>query len=124
MKLIRTISLCSAIILFSINLHSQDKVPTVKNRLLIYNFITTDNYDNVKEKEKNFQYYSIVIPETISKSLNKTGNYEIRRETGPFSIEADFMDIKEKKKYIKKLDDLASKNKSDYILLIKSFQSG
>ena len=116
MKLLKSISLISAIIFFSMNLYSQEINSSQKNRLLIYNFITTDNYDSIKDKEKNYQYYSIVIPETITKNLGKSKNYDIRREAGPFSIEADFPDKKEKRKYIQKLEELGLQNKSDYVI--------
>jgi len=98
------------------DLYSQNINSSAKSRLLIYNFTTTDNYQDVKEKNKNFEYYSVVIPETISKSFKDTGNYEILREAGPFSIETDFADKKEKKKYIQKLTDLGHQNKCDYII--------
>jgi len=114
---IKTISFISAIF-FSMNLYSQDVNSTKKIRLLIYNFITTDNYESsdLKDKYKNFQYYSIVIPETISKSLNNNGTYDILREAGPFSIDSDFGDAKERTKYIKKIGKLGLHNKADYII--------
>jgi hypothetical protein len=101
------------------NLYSEESNSSSKSRLLIYNFTTTDNYEDVKKKDrkdKNYQYYTVVIPETIAKSFKKNGDYEIQRETGPFSIEADFADNKEKKKYIQKLRDLGKQSKSDYII--------
>ena len=116
MKLLKILYIFMAVMLFSINLYSKDAVNTKKNKLLIYNFITTDDYENVKKKENNYKYYSIVIPQTILKSLNSSGKYEVISETGPFSIETDFLDKKEKAKYIKKLIELGIQNKSDYII--------
>jgi len=116
MKILKTIYILTALVLFSVNSYSKDMEEIKKPKLLIYNFITTDNYDNVKKKENNYKYYSIVIPQTILKSLNNAGNYEVIREIGPFTIETDIQDKSEKKKYIKKLIDLGIQNKSDYII--------
>lgn len=119
MKLLKSIFLIAVMVLPSMSLHSEELNSTSKIRLLIYNFTTTDNYDTKKEKgrkDKNYQYYTVVIPETLTKSFKETGNYDIQRETGPFSIETDFADNKEKRKYIQKLTDLGKQNKSDYII--------
>lgn len=119
MKLLKSIFLIAAMVSSSMNLYSEETNSSSKSRLLIYNFTTTDNYEDIKEKDrkdKNYEYYTVVIPETIAKSFKETGNYEIQRETGPFSIESDFADNKEKRKYIKKLTDLGKQNKSDYII--------
>ncbi len=127
MKLKKSIILVTAMILLSMNSYSDDTKSPAKNRLLIYDFTTTDNYETNKEKskkDKNYQYYTVVIPETISNSFKETGNFSIQREKGPFSIETDFADKKEKRKYIKKLTDLGQQNKSDYIITGKYNVSG
>ena len=116
MKLLKIIYIYMTLVLFSINLYSEDAINTKKNKLLIYNFITTDDYENVKKKENNYKYYSIVIPQTILKSLNNSGKYKVINETGSFSIETQFIDKREKAKYIKKLIELGVQNQSDYII--------
>lgn len=116
MKMVKIIPFVTVIVLSSINLHPQEVKPSSKSRLLIYNFITTDRYDDEKVKGKNFSFYTVVIPETIGKTFRETGGYEVIRETGPFSIETEFADKKEKKKYIKKLIELGTKNKCEYII--------
>jgi hypothetical protein len=115
-KLLRTIPLVIVLIFYTVNLQSQEKNSSKKNRLVIYNFTTTDNYNEVQDKGKNYQYYSIVIPETISKNLQKSKNYQIRREEGPLSIQTTFTNDKEKKIYIKNLIQASIKNKTDYII--------
>ncbi len=116
MKLIRIISLFTTILFFSINLYSRDINSSEKSRLSIYNFSTTDSYENVKKNEKNYQYYSIVIPETITKTLAKSGNYQVHREKDSLTIETEFKDKKDKKQYLAKLKDLGLQSKSDYII--------
>ncbi len=116
MKLLKIIYALIMLLFISVNLYPQEMNNSKKTGLLIYNFITTDNYDNLKKKENNYKYYSIVIPQTILKSLNNSGNYEVKGETGPFTIETDIQDTSEKKKYIKKLIDLGRQNNSDYII--------
>jgi hypothetical protein len=115
-KILKIVYSITAVFFLSVNLYPQDIKSPKKTGLLIYNFITTDNYENVKNKENNYKYYSIVIPRTILKSLNNSGNFEVKIETGPFTIETDIQDKSEKKKYIKKLTDLGSQNNSDYII--------
>ena len=114
--LIKAISLISAIMFLTINLYSQDINSSKKNKLLIYNFTTNDNYDNDKEKKKNHEYYSIVIPETLLKSLAMSGKYEIIREKGPFSDDTGFKDVSSKTKYIQALEKLNLQSKPDYII--------
>jgi len=117
--LFKSIEIISLLFLFTFypgNLFSQDNISSRNTRLLIYDFLTTDNYANIKDKKKNYQFYSIIIPETISKNLDNSGSYEISREKGPFSIGADFKDKEQRIKYLKKLEDLGSQFKSDYIL--------
>lgn len=116
MKSIKIIYILSALMLFSLNLYPQDINETKRLKLLIYNFITTDNYDNVKKKENNYNYYSIVIPQTILKSLTNTENYEITRKAGPLTIETVFSDKDKKEEYYKKMVDLGHQNKSEYII--------
>jgi hypothetical protein len=116
MKILKTACVITALIFLNMNLYSQEINDVKKTKLLIYDFITTDNYENVKKKENNYKYYSLVIPQTISKSLKDSSNYEIVRESGPFSIETDIIDKSEKKKYINKLIDLGRQNNSDYII--------
>ncbi len=116
MKLIRIISVFLTIIFFSINLYSRDINSPEKSRLLIHNFSTSDNYENVKKSEKNYQYYTIVMPEAISKTLGKSGNYQIRREKDALSIQTDFNNNDEKTKYTKKIKDIGLNSKSDYLI--------
>jgi TolB-like protein len=105
------------LILFGIApLYSQETSSPKKNRVLIYNFTTTDNYSDVKDKDKNFQYYSIIIPETISKNLQKAKNFEIIREKNFFTIETVFTDDYSRKKYIKNLAKTGRKSRIDYII--------
>lgn len=115
MKLLKIVYSLTAVLILSVNIYPKDVKSPKKTGLLIYNFITTDNYDNVK-KENNYKYYSIVIPQTILKSLNNSGTFEVKGEAGPFTIETDIQDKSEKKKYIKKLTDLGLQNNSDYII--------
>jgi len=112
MKLLKTLTPFLIFIFFSINLYAENLNPSFKNRILIYSFTTTDTYQN-EDKQKNYNYYSIVIPETIKKNLTITGNYELQSEKGPLSIEKD---INEKEKYIKKLKDLGLKYNVNYIV--------
>lgn len=80
LKSIKITALSSLLILYSSDLYSQDNYSSGKTRLLIYDLITANDFANVKGNKKNFQFYSIIIPETISKNLEKSGNYEILRE--------------------------------------------
>ena len=116
LKSIKITALSSLLILYSSDLYSQDNYSSGKTRLLIYDLITANDFANVKGNKKNFQFYSIIIPETISKNLEKSGNYEILREKGPFSIGTDFKDKDQNMKYLKKLEGLGSQYKSDYII--------
>lgn len=113
MKIIKIISLFTTIVFFSVNLYSRDINSSKKLSLIIYNFSTTDNYSNIKEKEKNYQYYSLIIPETISKNLNKQNSYKIARETASLSIESNFTNDDEKISYMNKLKQ---KTNADFII--------
>lgn len=116
LKSIKITALSSLILFYSNVLYSQNNYTPRKARLLIYDFIITDNYKNIKDNKKKIQFYSFVIPETISKSLDNTGNYEIIREKGPFSIGVDFKDKDQNIAYLKKLGELGSQYRSDYII--------
>jgi len=115
-KLFETITIIILFVFSSVALYSQEKLPTRKNRVLIYNFTTSDNYSQEKYKGKNFQYYSVIIPETISKNLQKSKNYEIIRDKQSFTIETVFTNNNYKRKYIKNLAGKGRSNKIDYII--------
>lgn len=115
-KLLQFITIISLILAGTVDLQSNEKPTPKKNRVLIYNFTTTDNYSDSKNKDNNYQYYSIVIPETLSKSLQKTNNYEIIRNKDLFTIETVFSNDIKKRIYIKNLSRSGLKNKVDFII--------
>ncbi len=116
MKLLKLIFFIQTIIVLNTNLYSNSLNYSGKNNLLIYNFLTTDNYNDIKDYKENHQFYSTIIPESITKNLQNSGKYKIHREAGPFSIETDLKNKTEKEKYINTLKDLSFKHKSDYII--------
>lgn len=121
-KLLKIITIISLILAGSLNVYPEVKTSPKKNRVLIYNFSTTDK--DLKDKGNNYQYYSIIIPDTISKSLQKSKEYEIIRNNEPFTIETVFPNDTRKRIYVKNLSKTGIKNKIDFIITGKYYVTG
>ncbi len=116
MKFVKITVLLSLIFCYPGDLYSLDNSSPRKAKLLIYDFVTANDSVNIKDNKKNYQFYSIIIPETVSKNLEKSGNYVILREKGPFSIGADFREEEQNTRYVKRLGELATQYSCDYII--------
>ncbi len=113
MKKTAILSTAAFILIFFCNgLFAEDN-NHAKRFITLYDFTSADNID---KGEKKYRYYSRIIPETISKSLQKYGNYSIKRDAAPPVISDDFGSKSAKKQYIKKIRELDSKYKSDFVV--------
>ncbi len=123
MKIIKSIITLMIITSASL-LYSQEPVKQ-KPSLLIYNFnvvnMTTplqkeESVRAEEEKQKNYQYYSFIIPQTISKNLSLSNNYLVNRKLELLSIKNDFPSSDEKRKYFRELKKSGTINKADYLI--------
>lgn len=90
-----------------------------KNRLIIYNFQTLKPApEEIKKGKKpgEYEYYSIILPETISKKLQESERFIINRGSG-FLLDnkADSIDTI-RANYIGELSYVAKETASDYVI--------
>lgn len=117
------IFLCSLIILLNLDILSAEELnnDNAKQNLLIYDFEVTDNSTpETKRKDttdiRDVQYYSFIIPDTISKNISAEGQYIVSREREIYTIETTFRGLAEKKAYTKRLQKLGKEKKADFII--------
>lgn len=112
MKKAKILLITLILLVNGIGLHAEDKSTQPFRDVLLYNFTPAEDSD---KNEKKYQYYSTIIPETISKSLKKHGNYRIVREQGSLPISGG-INSSEREKNLNKLGELASLHKSPFII--------
>ena len=91
-----------------------------KDKILIYNFnyisseTEPDNSD--AESIKKFQYYSFIVPQTLSKNFSIEDNYNIERKYDTIHINSVFQDEKERIAHVKELLVIAKENSANYLI--------
>jgi len=92
----------------SSNLHAENQTVQDINRISIYNFRVVKNTAVDKQKksnkdkisDKNFEYYSFIIPQSVFKLLSKEYGYEVTRKLEYFD---SYKNNRENRKRIKEL---------------------
>lgn len=93
-----------------------------KQNIVIHNFQVIDNTtarpdDKKKKKQKeSYQYYSFIIPDTISKNLSVENRYTVTRNNDVLTIRSSFADGDEQKAYLKQLQKTGKDKKADFIV--------
>ena len=91
-----------------------------KDKILIYNFNyispETEPNNTYAESIKKFQYYSFIIPQTVSKNFTIENSYDIERKYDTIAINSVFQDEKERITHIKELVAIAKENSANYLI--------
>lgn len=91
-----------------------------KDKILIHNFSyvrsADETSDTSAESIKKFQYYSFIIPQTISKNLSIENNYNVERKYDTIALNSIFPNEKERIAHIKELIIIANDNSADYLI--------
>ncbi len=91
-----------------------------KDKILIHNFNyispETESGNTSAESIKKFQYYSFIIPQTLSKNFTIEDNYNIERKYDTITINSVFHDEKDRIAHIKELLGIAKENSADYLI--------
>ncbi len=90
-----------------------------KSRITIYNFQMLDIPQKKSvsvKKKKTYQYYSFILPETISKKLKESDRFILDRTTKIFSDKEILDSGKAPSDYIAEFSSVAEKTGSDYIV--------
>lgn len=107
------------LILLSTGPLSAAEVTGRKNRLIIYNFQTlkpTPEESKKGKKTVEYGYYSIILPETISKKLQESERFIINRGQGHLlGNKADSLDTI-RANYTGELSSIAKQTASDYVI--------
>lgn len=91
-----------------------------KDKILIHNFSyvmpETETSNTAPESIKKFQYYSFIIPQTLSKNISVEDNYNIERRYDTLTIKSIFQDEEERIAHVRELIAIAKENSSDYLV--------
>lgn len=94
---------------------------TGKSSLLIFNFnyLAPESDETIRNKDesiKKFQYYSFIIPQTLSKNINSEGIYVSSRKYDTLKIKDTFESEDERISHIKELVQISGENAADYLV--------
>jgi len=98
-----------------------DEDNTVKSSILIFNFnyLAPGADETIASKDgsiKKFQYYSFIIPQTLSKNINSEGIYISSRKYDTHKINDTFQDEEERISHIRELVKISADNSADYLV--------
>jgi len=94
---------------------------TGKSSMLIlnFNYLAPEPDETVINKDdsiKKFQYYSFIIPQTLSKNINSQGVYLSSRKYDTLKIKDTFENEDERINHIKELVRISGENAADYLV--------
>lgn len=92
-----------------------------KSSIVIFNFdyVTPDPAGTTQDRDENlkkYQYYSFIIPQTLSKNINSEGQYISSRKYDTLKISSTFSNEEERISHIKELVRISGENSADYLV--------
>lgn len=92
-----------------------------KSSIIIFNFtyLAPDPDETTQDRDENlkkYQYYSFIIPQTLSKNINSEGQYLASRKYDALKINDTFSTEDERISHIKELVRISGENSADYLV--------